>query len=134
MRVIIAGSRKFSDYELLKKEVDQFLEEQRPSNVVIVSGTAPGADRLGERYAKEKGFKVDPYPAKWDEYAGKPISEIGVNKEGELYWHRAGMVRNREMAEHADALIAFWDGASRGTKQMIYEAKKKKLIVKVVYF
>lgn len=54
MRVIIAGGRDFNDYELLKTEVNSLIREE--SHVIIVSGQARGADRLGERYAEEQGL------------------------------------------------------------------------------
>ena len=112
MKVIIAGSRTFSDYQLLKDYCDHVL--QNTDEVEIVSGGAAGADRLGERYAKEKGYPVAHFPALWDTF-GKG----------------AGYIRNREMAYYADALIAFWDGVSPGTKSMIKLAKEFDLEIKI---
>ena len=61
-RVIIAGSVSFQDYDLLRTKCDAILsEKQRTHNVVVISGTARGADRLGERYAREKGDERRPY-------------------------------------------------------------------------
>lgn len=115
-RVIIAGSRSFDDYDLLRRRCDEILKDRIPSSeIVIVSGTAPGADSLGERYACEKGFAVDRRPADWNTY-GKA----------------AGPIRNAEMAQSSDALIAFWDGKSRGTHHMISLAGKKGLDVHVI--
>lgn len=111
-RVIIAGSRTFRDYVYLKKICDFVIDG---AEVEIVSGTAQGADKLGEKYALEKSFRVKRFPAKWHEY-GK----------------RAGFFRNIEMAKYADVLIAFWDGESRGTKHMIENAKKEGLRTIVV--
>lgn len=114
LKVIIAGSRDFDDYELLKSKCDYFL---RNREVEIVSGTARGADVLGERYAEERDLVVKRFPADWDKY-GK----------------RAGYLRNVEMAEYADALITFWDGKSRGTKHMIDIAREKDLKIRIVKF
>lgn len=115
-RVIIAGSRDFSDYNLLREKCDRILSDQKSNHqIVIVSGTARGADRLGEQYAKERGYEVRQYPADWDAH-GKS----------------AGFIRNREMAKNADALIAFWDGQSKGTKLMIDLAKDHGLAVRVI--
>lgn len=115
-RVIIAGSRDFSDYNLLREKCDRILSDQKNNHqIVIVSGTARGADRLGEKYAKERGYEVRQYPADWDAH-GKS----------------AGFIRNREMAKNADALIAFWDGQSKGTKLMIDLAKDHGLAVRVI--
>ena len=116
MKVIIAGSRNFTDYQKLKKECDQFLQDQK--NIKIVSGCHyKGADKLGIQYAIEKGFNLIKFPAEW-------------NKFGKA----AGPKRNKEMAIAADALIAFWDGKSRGTQNMTQLAKQKGLRVKVVLF
>ena len=105
MKIIIAGGRNFNDYNKLRESCDNILVNQK--DVEIVSGTAAGADTLGERYAQEKGYEVKKFPAQWD-----------------LYGKSAGYKRNQQMAEYADGLIAFWDGKSRGTKHMIDIANK----------
>ena len=115
MKVIIAGSRNFEDYDTLKKVCDFMLSRQ--DEVEIVSGAAKGADTLGEIYANEKGYPIKQFPANWKQQ-GK----------------RAGYLRNEEMADYADALIAFWDGESKGTEHMINLAKKRGLKVKVHKF
>jgi hypothetical protein len=116
MKVIIAGSRAFTDYQKLKKECNQFLQEQ--TDIQIVSGDHyKGADKLGIQYANERGLNLIKFPADWDSY-GKA----------------AGPKRNSKMASYAHALIAFWDGKSRGTNNMIQLAKQKGLRVKVVLF
>lgn len=117
-RVIIAGTRTFTDYTLLQRECNHLLsEKQCTHNIVVVSGTARGADTLGERYARERGFQLRRFPADWD-------------KDGK----KAGMLRNYRMADNADALIAFWDGTSRGTANMIDIARKKNLPVRVIRY
>ena len=117
-RVIIAGSRTFQDYELLKKECDDFLKNKcQTHEIIIVSGAAQGADRLGERYARERGYAIDSHPADW-------------NTHGKA----AGPIRNAQMANSADALIAFWNGKSHGTKSMINIAKTKGLYVRVISY
>lgn len=115
-RVIIAGSRSFANYEMLKVNMNRLLQNIS-DEISIVCGTARGADRLGEKYAKENGFHVAYFPADWERY-GKA----------------AGYIRNREMAQNADALVAFWDGESRGTKSMIDLAKEYDLAVRVLKF
>jgi hypothetical protein len=114
-RVIIAGGREFNDYDLLVSKADALLSNY--NNVVVVSGTAHGADELGERYARQRGYKIERHPANWD--------KLGKS---------AGYIRNKEMAECSDALIAFWDGESKGTKIMIDLAKKNNLKVRVVMY
>ena len=117
-RVIIAGTRYFNDYELLRTSCNNLLSvKQRTHTVVIISGTARGADQMGERYARERGYEIRQFPADWEQY-GKS----------------AGHIRNAKMADNADALIAFWDGESKGTKNMIDNARRKGLEVRVIQY
>lgn len=129
MRIIIAGSRDFNDYDKLKTETLRIitgLKEEgfntKRENVEIVSGTARGADQLGERFAKEFNLGLARFHADWDSF-GK----------------RAGYLRNAEMSKYAKqdkeigVLIAFWNG-SKGTKHMLDLATKDGLKVYVVKF
>jgi hypothetical protein len=116
-RLIVAGGRDFVDYELLKSKLDYALRNRLNEGITIVSGVARGADKLGERYAKERGYAIDSHPADWDKF-GKS----------------AGYIRNKEMAQNADGLMAFWDGKSRGTHHMINIAKEHGLKVIVVNY
>lgn len=114
-RLIIAGTRTFNDYELLRAYCDMKLSRKitEGEQIEIVSGACPsGADYLGEKYAAERGFSVRLFPADWQQYG-----------------RRAGAVRNRQMAQYGNALIAFWDGKSKGTKIMIDEARAAGIIV-----
>jgi hypothetical protein len=113
-RVIIAGSRDFKDYDTLCEICDFMLKNKL--DVEIVSGTAKGADQLGEKYANERGYKLKKFPADWS---------LGKS---------AGYIRNELMAKNADALIAFWDGKSKGTNHMINIAKKNNLKTKIHLF
>jgi len=114
-KVIVAGGRDFADYDLLKSKLDNLLVNRDP--VEIVSGTARGADKLGEFYAKRSQLAVALFPADWD-----------------LYGKSAGYKRNAQMADYADALVAFWDSKSRGTMHMINLAKSAGLQVRVVNY
>lgn len=116
MKIIVAGSRQFTDYELMKEKLNRYLKGL-PEPITIVSGTAKGADKLGEQYAAEMGYSVDQYPADWDTY-GKS----------------AGYRRNEDMAKIADACIVFWDGESRGSKHMIDIAEREGLPLRIVKF
>jgi hypothetical protein len=117
-KVIIAGSRGFSNYKLLKDTCDKYLREKKKThNVVVISGHARGADSLGEKYASDEDLDLEIYPADWKKY-GKS----------------AGFMRNEQMADIADAVIAFWNGESHGTKHMIDIAEEKGLNVKVVNY
>lgn len=101
-RVIIAGGRDFDDYSMLCDFSDKVLRRKVVDGIEIVCGMAKGADALGERYAKERGYSIQYFPADW-----------------KLYGKQAGYIRNKQMGDYADALIAFWDGHSHGTKHMI---------------
>ena len=117
-RVIIAGGRDFNNYPLLKAKCDNILAEKATTHhIVIVSGAARGADSLGEKYAQEHSYTIERYPADW-------------NTHGKA----AGPIRNAQMANSADALIAFWDGKSHGTQSMINIAKAKGLLVRVINY
>lgn len=111
-RVIIAGGRDFSDYRLLERTVDGFLSGRGGEEIAILCGKARGADALGERYARSRGYRLQYYPADWERYG-----------------RAAGCIRNQEMAQNADALVAFWDGMSRGTGHMIGAARRRRLTV-----
>lgn len=114
MKVIIAGSRNFTDYSLAKEKID-YLRFAGLRIDEVVSGQARGADQVGERYAHVHGLPVKTFKAHWDHYG-----------------RRAGHVRNRAMADYAGALIAFWDGTSPGTKNMIELATERGLEVHVI--
>ena len=114
-RVVIAGCRNYNNYAEAKAYIDLCLSNIRKENtIIIVSGCASGADALGERYAKENGFKVERYPANWGTYG-----------------RSAGPRRNKQMAELSDYVICFWDEKSKGTKSMIDFAKKYNKPVKI---
>lgn len=130
LRIIIAGGRDFKDYNLLSNTIMQYLEDvddtgivSNPKQVKFISGTARGADSLGEQFAYTWGYDVVRFPADWDTH-GKS----------------AGYRRNAEMAIYASengndgVLIAFWDGRSRGTKHMIDLAKRYGLDVHVINY
>jgi len=113
MRTIIAGSRMCEDYSLVKASI----EELEWPITEIVSGMARGVDKLGVRWANETNTPLKKYPAEWDKF-GKS----------------AGYRRNVEMSKNADALLAIWDGASKGTKHMINIATEAGLKIKVVQY
>ena len=102
-KLIVAGGREFSDATLLSQTLIALAHEAGDATAIsIVSGMARGADMLGFQFAREHKVKCYQFPADWNQY-GK----------------RAGFIRNKQMGDFADGLLAFWDGESRGTKQMI---------------
>lgn len=113
MKVIIAGSRTIRNVRAIERAIKlsgfQITE--------VVSGGAPGPDRIGEHLARRMRVKVTRMSADWE-------------KEGLA----AGRICNTQMAQYAEALIAVWDGKSKGTEHMISEAKRlgrKVFILKV---
>lgn len=119
-RIIIAGSREFNNYGLLVNKVTHLIREKsKTHNIIIISGMARGADKLGEYWAETTGYKVERYPADWNRY-GK----------------RAGYIRNKQMAEVADALIAFnkSPNGTNGTNNMIQIMKEMKKSVRIVWW
>jgi len=108
MRTIIAGSRSITDLAVVEKAV----KDSGFAITEVVSGGARGVDRLGEKLANDCGLPCAVFPAEWKRY-GK----------------RAGFLRNSQMAEYAEALVAVWDGKSRGTAHMVSEAKDRGLRV-----
>ena len=112
-RLVVAGSRDFNDYSLLSAELDKLLAGK--TNITIVSGTARGADRLGERYAAEHNLRIERFPAEWEKY------------------HKgAGPIRNTKMVQSADAVIVFWDNESSGTKNIIECARKQDVPYRII--
>lgn len=104
MKVIVAGSRGITSSQLVQSAIEQ----SGFPVTLLLSGGARGVDRLGEQWAEANGIPVQQFTPDWDGW-GKP----------------AGHVRNRQMAEEADALVAIWDGVSPGTRGMIQEATKR---------
>ena len=111
MKIIIAGGREFWNSELVADTMKPYLENP---GLVIVCGMARGADLCGKQWADNNNIPVEEYPADWNRY-GK----------------RAGYLRNEAMSREADILVAFWDGKSKGTFNMINIMKKanKEVIV-----
>lgn len=119
MRVIVTGSRGWTDRSRI---ADRLCDLQPQRNVTIVVGYNPktdrpkGVDRIAYQEAEKLGLLVEPHPADWDQY-GKP----------------AGFIRNEEMAASgAQLCIAFWDGRSSGTDDMMERAKKHGIPVEVI--
>ena len=131
-KVVIAGGRDFDNYEALKKVCSSVLHKR--DNIEIVSGTAKGADELGERFAIEHNLGLKSFPAPWENIHTKPESQIGVRADGKKYWKMAGHHRNKQMAAYADAAIIFHDGKSRGTANMITQMEALKKPFKVIKY
>ena len=134
MNIIIAGGRDFDNYELLNQKCSIVINSLIfKDNINIVSGKADGTDSLGERFAKENGYNVLEFPAEWDNLNAVPCI-IKVKKDGKEYNSLAGTNRNEKMAKIGNILIAFWDGKSKGTKNMIRLAKKYNLETYIIKY
>ena len=106
MKTIIAGSRDITN----PKHLHDALDEIDFDITEVVCGLADGVDTMGLDFAIDYKVPYKTFPADWEKYGRK-----------------AGPIRNVQMGDYADALIAIWDGKSRGTKHMIEYAKQKKL-------
>lgn len=117
-KLIVAGGRDYRDFARVEAEIRSLASrELAERNVSIVSGMANGADRLAWQFAKNMDVQVYEFPADWNTY-------------GKAAGHR----RNAEMAKFADGLLAFWDGQSRGTANMIATMEKLGKDVRVIRY
>ncbi len=125
-RAIVAGSRGFRNYSLLTSTLINYFAPKGipPEDVEIISGTAEGADTLGEKFATRAGCKLTKMPADWDKH-GKS----------------AGFIRNWDMAKYASSdesikgiCFLFWDGDSKGTMHMKNLAEKEGLETHVINY
>lgn len=112
MKVAVVGSRSFSNYALLETHLSQLTDVE-----LLVSGGARGADRLGEEWARRHGVNTLIFKPDWKKH-GKG----------------AGFIRNRQIVGNADLVIAFWDGASRGTLHTVETARRQGVEVQLVEF
>lgn len=121
MRVLVCGSRHFQDYKLLKEVLDEVNKETEITD--IIHGNAPGVDGLGalwarsHRRAEDRYIRLWKFPADW-----------------ETYGKAAGPIRNKQMLDEGkpDLVVAFLAENSRGTKNMIEQATKAGVPVKVI--
>jgi hypothetical protein len=117
-KVIIAGSRSFTYYNLLRDKCNYLL--QNKENIEIVSGGAKGADSLAQMYAEENDFPFTCFPVTKEDWKEKGKA--------------AGPLRNKDMSDYSDAAILFWDSKSRGTFNMWNLMKAVKKPCRIVRF
>ncbi len=101
-RVAIVGSRAWEDHVMVRDYVYSLDDDD-----TVVSGGAKGVDEWAQIYAEERGLKTLIFPADWRTH-GK----------------RAGILRNNDIVENCDRLVAFWDGISTGTQHSTGLARK----------
>lgn len=112
MRCVIAGSRS---YYPSMEQITEAVAKSGFNITEVVSGAAAGVDCCGEKWAGLHKIPATLFPALWDKYSKK-----------------AGPIRNSQMAEYGDGLIAFWDGKSAGTKNMIANMRRLKKPIYIV--
>lgn len=132
-KVIVAGSRTFTDGTYLKETLDNLYKE----DFILVSGCANGADKLGEQYATARGLQIEKHYAKWSDIS-VPNAVVKYNQYGP-YNAMAGHNRNQEMLnsllnnDDKGEVVVFWDRKSKGTENMIKIATKAGLPVIINY-
>jgi hypothetical protein len=115
-RLVVAGTRYYNNYAFVASKLDAYLADKRDKyDITIICGDAQGADAMGFAYASNNDLKVEHFPAEWGRFGSA-----------------AGPIRNKKMAQEADAVIVFWDGKSPGTRDMIQNAKAEGLPCTVI--
>ena len=105
--IAVIGSRTFADYDLLEETLVHYQISK------LISGGAKGADSLAERYATNHCIELVVFKPDWKKYG-----------------RGAGPIRNRDIVDAADLVIAFWDGKSKGTKSALdYAQQKNKQVI-----
>ena len=115
MKLAIVGSRTFNDFSKLETFIKSKIDISKITT--IISGGARGADTLAEQFAGKYGIDLKVFHAAWDTF-GK----------------RAGYIRNKDIVDNCDVLIAFWDDISKGTKHSIDLADESNKEHYVCYF
>lgn len=120
MKVAVVGTRRFKDESRFNREMDGFLRSW--GSFTVVTGDAVGPDLMAVKWANLRQLPVpEVYPANWADLS-HPDAVIKT-KNGRKYDALAGKRRNTEIVAACDRLIAFWDGRSRGTEDVIYKAR-----------
>lgn len=116
MNLAIIGSRDFNDFDYAESEINRIILRYPYKVDMIVSGGAAGADTLGYKYAIKYKIPFKKYVPNW---------KLGKH---------AGMLRNTNIINDSDIVIAFWDGISNGTRDSINKAKKAKKELHIIKY
>lgn len=120
MRVIVTGSRTYGKFPWHQPRLEEVLGELPRRGLVIVNGGAKGADLMAQDWARSRRVRLETHRVLPEEWA--------------LHGKAAGPMRNRRMAElGADRCLAFWNGVSPGTKDMIEQARAFKIPVEIYF-
>lgn len=114
MKLAIVGSRTFNDYKKLREVTSTFFRFQDIE--AIISGGASGADSLGEKFAEDLGLPLRRHLPDW-------------NKNGKS----AGFLRNQNIVDDCDVVLALWDGHSKGTEDTIAKARLARKPTVIIY-
>lgn len=115
MKLAIVGSRSYRNYDAFRGIMNAWFGDTK--DIEVVSGGAAGVDTLAEKWAIENQYPIRVFPADWETHGKK-----------------AGFLRNQDIVNGCDAVVAFWDRCSKGTKHTINlacDAKKPTLIIYV---
>jgi hypothetical protein len=113
MKVIICGSRTWSDWKPIREYIDSL-----PEGTIVIHGGARGADSMAAACAKQRGLEVWEYPAKWT-----------------LFGKRAGILRNQAMLDERPVYVVAFTlnlATSRGTRDMVERARAAGVPVEVL--
>ncbi len=118
MRVLVTGSRSFTDYAAIHAALAEAVVDQ-PGPHTLVHGEAKGADRMAARIARGLGWTIEAHPADWNQPCTAHCTHRGGRRDrddGSSWCPSAGAKRNREMCElGADLVLAFY---ARGAKNV----------------
>lgn len=129
-QVIIAGGRDFNNQHIMAECINELMESNwLDTNFILSCGMAKGADKTAKDLLSYNDFSIQEYIPNWADIT-VPGAVIKHNQHG-AYNAMAGFIRNQEMANDSCTLIAFWDGTSRGTDDMIKRMLKMNKRVRV---
>ena len=115
LKLAVVGSRSIQNFRFVGCILDGIVAAMGYSEVTLISGAAAGVDSLAAKWARKRGFEVIEFPADW-----------------EAHGRSAGFIRNRDIVESADGVVAIWDGISKGTANSISLAKKRENLIAVI--
>lgn len=133
-RVLICGGRDFNDFGLVEQEVLKLVKPHEDKDIVFISGGAKGADSMARLLVQKYESKLEEYLADWKDLTVEPCI-VKKNKYGS-YNALAGHNRNTRMLLEGspDVVLAFWDGRSHGTADMIKKVRDAKVPLIIVNY
>lgn len=120
MKLCIVGSRSITDPNFVFRTIDKFIKEQGVGKVTVISGGAKGVDSLAKEYARVRALD-------FVEFVPYHILDKTVDFSKRFFF-----IRNKQMIDNADKVLALWDGKSSGTEHAISYSQKIGVPVMVV--